>query len=104
MVSLPNGVDDESLVDLFVSWLKDTAKEHCVAVAGELSHQSGLTYKKLAVPEHLLRHVILHELSHSVHMNHSEEFWSLLHSLDEHSVQHDKQLTEAWKFLPGWLD
>ena len=129
VVSRPEGTDDESLVQLFVIWLKDTAKHHCAAVASELSQQSGLPYKKLVVrgqktrwgsyssrgtlslnykllflPEHLLRHVILHELSHSVHMNHSEEFWGLLNSLDEHSVQNDKQLADAWQFLPGWLE
>jgi len=128
-VSLPKGTDDESLVNLFVAWLKDTARHQCAALATELSDESGLTYKKLVVrgqktrwgsysskgtlslnykllflPEHLLRHVILHELSHSVHMNHSEAFWGLLYSLDENTSQNDKQLADAWKFLPGWLE
>jgi len=63
-----------------------------------------LNYKLLFLPEPLLRHVILHELSHSVHMNHSDEFWNLLHSLDPDTATHDKQLSEAWKYLPAWLE
>lgn len=128
-ISRPAEADDESLVSLFVSWLKDYAKQHYAGVAEELSEESGLNYKKLVVrgqktrwgsyssrgtlslnykllflPEQLLRHVILHELSHSVHMNHSEKFWHLLNQLDPDTPLHDTQLSQAWKYLPPWLD
>lgn len=128
-ISRPPRADDESLVSLFVSWLKDYAKQHYAVLAEELSEESGLNYEKLVVrgqktrwgsysslgtlslnykllflPEQLLRHVILHELSHSVYMNHSEEFWGLLNQLDPDTPLHDKQLSEAWKYLPPWLD
>ena len=125
----PLEADDESLVCLFISWLKGYAKQHYASLAKELSDESGLHFKKLVVrgqktrwgsyssrgtlslnykllflPEQLLRHVILHELSHSVHMNHSEKFWALLNQLDPDTQLHDKQLSQAWKYLPPWLD
>ena len=128
-VTMPAGVSDDNLAQLFVRWLKGYAKPYCSQVAEELSQSSGLSYSKLVVrgqktrwgsyssrgtlslnykllflPNRLLRHVILHELSHSVHMNHSDEFWSLLASLDKNSVQNNRQLTEAWKYLPAWLE
>ena len=128
-ITLPADADDESLAQLFVNWLKGYAKQYCTAVAEELASESSLKYKKLIVrgqktrwgsfssrgtlslnykllflPEPLLRHVILHELSHSVHMNHSDEFWGLLHSLDPDTAIHDKQLAEAWRYLPAWLE
>jgi len=128
-ITLPADADDESLAQLFVNWLKGYAKQHCAQVAEELSSQSKLKYKKLVVrgqktrwgsyssrgtlslnykllflPERLLRHVILHELSHSVHMNHSDEFWGLLNDLDPETPVHDKQLAEAWRYLPAWLE
>jgi len=128
-ISLPANADDESLVQLFVSWLKGYAKQYCAVVAEQLAEESGLQYKKLVVrgqktrwgsyssrgtlslnykllflPEQLLRHVILHELSHSVHMNHSNQFWSLLNSLDPDTPTHDKQLADAWRYLPAWLE
>lgn len=128
-VSIPENYSDENLVALFVKWLKKLAQQHCEKVASELSSVTGLKYQKVAVrgqktrwgsysshgtlslnfkllflPEPLLRHVVLHELSHSVHMNHSPEFWSLLESVDPDSQQHDKQLSDAWQYLPAWLD
>lgn len=128
-VTMPADVADDNLAQLFVRWLKGYAKPYCSQVAEELSQSSGLAYSKLVVrgqktrwgsyssrgtlslnykllflPNRLLRHVILHELSHSVHMNHSDEFWSLLATLDENSVQNNLQLTEAWKYLPAWLE
>lgn len=128
-ITHPSDIDDESLVDLFVRWLKSYAKQHYAVVAAELAEQSGLpfsrlvvrgqktrwgsyssrgtlslNYKLLFLPEALLRHVILHELSHSVHMNHSDKFWGLLNALDPETSLHDKQLSEAWKYLPSWLE
>ncbi len=128
-VSMPAEADDESLAKLLIQWLKGYAKQHCSEVAEELSRESGLHFEKLIVrgqktrwgsyssrgtlslnykllflPERLLRHVILHELTHSVQMNHSEEFWNLLTTLDKDTVENDKQLGEAWKYLPAWLE
>lgn len=128
-IELPETYCDENLAALFIKWLKRHAQQHCEAVASELSGITGLKYKKVAVrgqktrwgsysshgtlslnykllflPESLLRHVILHELSHSVHMNHSTEFWSLLASVDSDSRLHDRQLSDAGQYLPAWLD
>ncbi len=128
-VSIPENCSDESLAVFFVKWLKKLAQQHCETIVRELAMVTGLKYKKLSVrgqktrwgsysshgtislnfkllflPESLLRHVVLHELSHSVHMDHSPEFWNLLGSVDPASDQHDKQLSDAWQYLPGWLD
>lgn len=128
-IALPENYTDENLAALFVKWLKKLAQQHCEKTAAELAVVTGLTYEKVAVrgqktrwgsyssrgtlslnykllflPESLLRHVILHELSHSVHMNHSQEFWDLLESVDPEYQRHDRQLADAGRYLPGWLD
>ena len=128
-VGLPERFNNENLAALFARWLKSLAKTHYENLATELSEVTGLGYSKLTVraqrtrwgsyssrgtlslnykllflPQHLLRHVILHELSHSVHMNHSDDFWALLEKVDPGSKQHDNQLNDAWRYIPAWLD
>ncbi|OED35435.1 hypothetical protein AB833_29845 [Chromatiales bacterium (ex Bugula neritina AB1)] len=128
-VELPEASTDEELVALLVRWMKRYAQEYCDCLASQLSVQTGLrfnkvvvrgqktrwgsfssrgtlslNYKLLFLPEPLLRHVILHELAHSVHMDHSKAFWALLENIDPNSRVHDRQLSEGWKYLPTWLE
>lgn len=57
----------------------------------------------LFVKPGLARHVLLHELCHTGHMNHSEKFWSLLTRHDPDCVRHRRELREAWGQVPAWL-
>jgi len=104
-ITHPSRVDDESFVKLFASYSKLVVRGQKTRWGSYSSRGTlSLNYKLMFLPEQLLRHVILHELSHSVHMNHSQDFWHLLNTLDPDTSLHDKQLSEAWKFLPAWLD
>ncbi len=40
-----------------------------------------LSFYLMLLPEHLADYVLLHELCHTVHMNHGTEFWKLLDSV-----------------------
>jgi predicted metal-dependent hydrolase len=44
------------------------------------SHQRNLTFnwKLLFAPEHIIDYVIIHELAHIKHMNHSRDFWNMV--------------------------
>ncbi len=42
-----------------------------------------LSFYLMLLPEHLADYVLLHELCHTVYMNHGPEFWKLLDSLTE---------------------
>lgn len=46
----------------------------------------------MQLPWELIDYVLLHELSHTRHLNHSPEFWDLLESLDPESRIHRKVL------------
>ena len=60
--------------------------------------------KLLFIPEDLIRYVLIHELCHTVHLNHSREFWALLSEHDPDFRKKDEQLRSAWRHVPAWLD
>ncbi len=55
------------------------------------------------LPQALCRHVLLHELCHLRQMNHGQEFWKLLFSLEPDALRFDKSLRSAWKYVPPWI-
>jgi len=62
-----------------------------------------LNTRLLFVNTELARHVLLHELCHTRHLNHSAKFWSLLSRHDSDFARHRRELKEAWGRTPLWL-
>ena len=58
-----------------------------------------LNWRLILLPPAMHDHVILHELAHRVHMNHSERFWSQLEAWDPEWKRHDQELTKKWNVL-----
>lgn len=46
----------------------------------------------MQLPFELIDYVIIHELAHTEHLNHSKDFWSLVESADPHYKSHKKTL------------
>jgi predicted metal-dependent hydrolase len=61
-----------------------------------------LNTKLLFLPPNLVRYVITHELCHTVHMNHSPEFWRLVACHEPMYRTLDSALRDAWKLVPAW--
>jgi len=63
-----------------------------------------LNYKLLFLPQDLADYVLLHELAHTRHMDHSPEFWQFLDQIKPGAQALDAQLSDAGSLVPPWLE
>ena len=62
-----------------------------------------LNTKLLFLPEDLVRHIMIHELCHTVQMNHSKAFWDLVCRHDPLWRSNNAEMRSAWKYVPAWV-
>ncbi len=63
-----------------------------------------LNFKLLFLEPFLVRHVLIHELCHTAHLNHSPSFWALVEKFDPQAATLKRELRDAWRHMPDWLD
>ncbi len=63
-----------------------------------------LNYKLLFLPPQVVRYVLIHELCHTIHMNHSKDFWQLVQKNDPLYKQWDRDLKHVNQYIPQWLE
>ncbi len=66
---------------------------------GTISLNVCLLFQPVAV----VRYLMLHELCHTRHMNHSDRFWRLVESEEPDYRALDAELTRGWQFVPDWV-
>ncbi len=62
-----------------------------------------LNLKLLFLPTHLVRYVFIHELCHTIHMDHSRRYWALLAAKAPGYMALDEELRVAWRGVPSWV-
>lgn len=120
--------DPEALKQVLRRWLQHMGKTHLRPWLFELSESThlpiqkitirgqktrwgscssrgniNLNYKLLFLPPAQARYVMLHELAHTQHMNHSPAYWQFLQTLEPQALILDKAMNQAWKHVPVWI-
>ncbi len=71
------------------------------------SHSSSGTisvnYCLLFLDPALVRYLMIHELCHSKHMNHSRRFWAHVARFEPDYRRLDRRLSDAWAQIPTWV-
>jgi predicted metal-dependent hydrolase len=122
LVILSKNHEQNIVTRILKKWLSLKAKQYLTPLLHNCSETTNLTYssvnfrnqktiwgscsslKKISLnihllflPTNLVKHVLLHELCHTVHMNHSAKFWQLLRMFDSNCEQHKLELRNAGK-------
>jgi len=63
-----------------------------------------LNWKLAFLAPDLVRYLMLHELTHLRHFNHSRAFWNLVGVFEPRARALDDQLDEAWTQVPKWVE
>jgi predicted metal-dependent hydrolase len=66
---------------------------------GTISLNCCLLFQEPAV----VRYLLVHELSHLAHMNHSRRFWEHVARHEPNWRELDRQLRRGWETVPGWV-
>ena len=102
--------------DFFSTALRETSQEislpfNKLSVRGQKTlwgscspeRNISLNYKLLFLPYEMVRYVFIHELCHTVHLNHSKRFWALVkHHLPDYK-NFERELRRADQFIPKWF-
>jgi predicted metal-dependent hydrolase len=125
-VRTPHGTDAQ-VGRALLRWLAREAESHLRDGLDSVSAETGLDYARMILrrqrtrwgscssagtvslnvclvfqrPE-VVRYLMIHELCHRRHMNHSPAYWKLVASFEPHWRALDKELLKGWKNVPAW--
>jgi predicted metal-dependent hydrolase len=54
-------------------------------------------------PPEVLRYLMIHELAHLRHMNHSARFWAEVARQEPDWKALDRELLQGWRRVPSWI-
>ena len=113
---------------LLIDWLKNYAAKRGLTKLTQISQKTGLEFRQLGIrnqktiwgscnahknislnfkilflPPAIFNYVLLHELCHTKHLNHSKKFWQLVAKFDSNYLANDQTLKHGDQFVPDWV-
>lgn len=110
------------------AWVRKQAAMLLIPLLEQLSQEFGLRYNRVSIrsqksrwgsysnrgtislndqlifmPFETVRYLLIHELCHSRHMNHSADYWRLVESCCPDYRKHDADLGQARELVPEWF-
>ncbi len=120
--------DYQQSVNLLRKWIRQQAWKLLPPMLENISQQTGLDYKKISIRSQKTRwgsyssrgtislndqllfvshesaeYLMVHELCHTQHMNHSRQFWQLVEHHCADFRHHEAVLNRAKATIPGWI-
>ena len=102
--------------NILLPWFHELSKQHkftfnqvrvnhTTAQWGSCSVQKNISLncRLLFLTPELVNYVMLHELCHTIHLNHSQSFWKLLKSHSPNYMSLKEQLRQGYEYLPRWI-
>jgi len=115
-------------VNLLRKWIRQQAWKLLPPMLENISQQTGLDYKKVSIRSQKTRwgscssrctislndqllfvsresaeYLMIHELCHTQHMNHSRQFWQMVEYHCADFRHHEAALNRAKANIPGWI-
>jgi len=128
VLTLVGNTEEPAIARALRNWLFDLAEYELGRELARTAALGGFEYRRLQVrlqrtrwgscsatgtislnvcvlfqPADVMRYLLIHELSHTRHMNHSRRFWALVESLEPEYERLDRELLRGWQRVPGWM-
>lgn len=121
--------NEQACINSLRKWLMKQAKSFLPGMLDEVAKDCGIEYvdvkiksqksrwgscsakgninlnaRLLFVPYKVAKYVMIHEICHIKHLNHSSDFWKLVGKYDPEFKAHESQLKYAWSnSIPKWM-
>jgi predicted metal-dependent hydrolase len=120
--------DDRAIAAALRSWLADLAQQQLGSELAKVAAEGKFHYARaqmrrqrtrwgscsasgtislnvclLFLRPPVVRYLLIHELCHTRHMNHSAKFWALVESFERDYRALDQELLRGWQSVPGWM-
>ncbi|MGH8239057.1 MAG: M48 family metallopeptidase [Steroidobacteraceae bacterium] len=120
--------NERAIAPALRSWLTDLAHEQLGSELAKVASECGFRYGRAQIRKQrtrwgscsasgtislnmcllflrpqVVRYLLIHELCHTRHMNHSPKFWALVASIEPDYRALDRELLRGWQSVPGWM-